>query len=371
MYVFSFEQDLPDRIRDGMKIWFQHIPLLCDDKQKIVADGYPNLREDRVHCGAIEGFDVKMLLYPFEKQFDLPSFPIQFSDRQGHQSKVVCQESIDVIATKVLINNEPNGVRVLLGRNRINQSNRFVRNKARIRVNFPALQNFVSHVVLCPGNEVGVVEVKVSVERFKFYISLVHQIVSVGFNGYLVHNFRIMDKPISEIDKCWDRSPKIQQGVHLESPFAMMEFGPRAEFEAQLNSAAVKGINHLIKVYSKFLASIKVFGFTHQNLGKVLIDSPILLFIRFRKCGSGHCFETGPVQILGTKVKSGFNISQTGAVCKLSEAHHHELITAFELNGMSVALITVDTLPKLIFIDKRHDLRENCFSCIHGLRGAA
>jgi hypothetical protein len=32
-----------------------------------------------------------------------------------------------------------------------------------------------------------------------------------------------------------------------------------------------------------------------------------------------------------------------------------------KLDGMSVALLTVDALPKLIFVDKRHDLRKDCF----------
>jgi hypothetical protein len=50
-----------------MKTWFQFIPLFCDDQQKVVTNGYPNLREHRIHGGTIKGLYMKMLLYPFEQ----------------------------------------------------------------------------------------------------------------------------------------------------------------------------------------------------------------------------------------------------------------------------------------------------------------
>ena len=50
-----------------MKTWNQTIPLLRNDEQKIVANGYPDLRVDRVLGGSIEGLDVQVLLYPLEQ----------------------------------------------------------------------------------------------------------------------------------------------------------------------------------------------------------------------------------------------------------------------------------------------------------------
>ena len=40
-----------------MKTWNQTIPLLRNDEQKIVANGYRDLRVDRVLGGSIEGLD--------------------------------------------------------------------------------------------------------------------------------------------------------------------------------------------------------------------------------------------------------------------------------------------------------------------------
>ena len=41
------------------------------------------------------------------------------------------------------------------------------------------------------------------------------------------------------------------------------------------------------------------------------------------------------------------------------------------LDGVSVAMVAVDTLLELIFVDERHNLGEDCFSFVHGLQMAS
>ena len=50
-----------------MKAWIQSILLLGNDKQKVVTDGYPYLREDCILARSVEGFDMQMLLDPLEE----------------------------------------------------------------------------------------------------------------------------------------------------------------------------------------------------------------------------------------------------------------------------------------------------------------
>ena len=47
------------------------MPLLRNNEQKVVANGYPDLREHCVQGGFIEKLDVQRLLDSFEDQFDL------------------------------------------------------------------------------------------------------------------------------------------------------------------------------------------------------------------------------------------------------------------------------------------------------------
>ena len=84
------------------------ISLLRNDEQKIVANGYPDLRIDRILGGSIEGLDVQMLLDPLEEKFILPPFAVQFCDGERvFNREVVGQEAIGLPGLKVLIRNKP------------------------------------------------------------------------------------------------------------------------------------------------------------------------------------------------------------------------------------------------------------------------
>ena len=61
-----------------MKTWIQPVSLLRNDEQKIVTNGYPYLRVHGILGSAVESLDVKMLLDPFEEQFYLPAFTVEF-----------------------------------------------------------------------------------------------------------------------------------------------------------------------------------------------------------------------------------------------------------------------------------------------------
>ena len=151
----------------------------------------------------------------------------------------------------------------------------------------------------------------------------------------------------------------------------MMEFSPRTKLETRFYRAAIEGIDHFVKINTKLLSNIQVLCFTYQNLGKVLTYSPILLLVRFCEYGLGHSLESGPVQIPSAEVKCSLNVSQTGRVSELGKTHYHELVTTGELYGVPVAIVSVDALLELIFIDDGHNLCENCFPFVHGLRGTA
>src|ERR1035437_8442750 len=66
--------------------------LLDDCYQDIDADGDPDLRPHSVLGSAVEAFDAQVLLDPLEKQFHLPSAPVQGANGQRRQLKLVGQE---------------------------------------------------------------------------------------------------------------------------------------------------------------------------------------------------------------------------------------------------------------------------------------
>lgn len=124
-----------------MKSWSQHKSFLCYEKQQIFTYGNPYLCENCIHRGTIEGFNMKVLFYPFEKQFNLPSFPIQIGDCEHLQLEVVKQESIHDTGTEIFIYDEPESVGVLAGGFYGRQSYLLIRDQACIRVNFSPVSN--------------------------------------------------------------------------------------------------------------------------------------------------------------------------------------------------------------------------------------
>ena len=124
-----------------MKTWNKTIPLLLNDEQKIVANGYPDLRVDCVLGGSIEGLDVQMLLYPLEEQFDLPALAVQFRDGQRVFNRtVVGQKAIDLPGLKVLIHNKSQRIGILSGRVISGKSDGLVGKNARTFVDRPGLK---------------------------------------------------------------------------------------------------------------------------------------------------------------------------------------------------------------------------------------
>ena len=137
-----------------MKTWIQPVSLLRNDEQKIVTNGYPYLRVHGVLGSAVESPDVKMLLDPFEEQFYLPAFTVEFRNSQRIVNrKVVGQKSIAFSGHKsshTTILNVSGYLRVLAGK-----SDNLVRKNARAFVDRSVLNHSIGHIVLGAYGKAG------------------------------------------------------------------------------------------------------------------------------------------------------------------------------------------------------------------------
>ena len=360
--ISSFEEGLTNRIWNRMKTWIQR-----NNKQKIVTDANLYLCEHYILGSSIECLYEHMLLYPFEEQFNLPFLPVQLGNGQCLKPEVVGEEAINCICTKVFIRNKSKGIGILLGSEWLSQFDRFVREKSSRLVNLCTINNIVKHIFFCSCYKKGIVKMKMLEQRVKLDIPFVHKIIRVGFYKYLIHNFGNVNCSFCQMNKCLDGIPKIHQGMHLDCSL-MMKLNPRTKFQTQLNSTTIKGIDYFIQVKSKSLSLICFLCLLYQNLCKVLMNTPTLLFIRYSQGGFWHYLDTKTVKVRRTKVKCSLYVSKPGPVHELSKAHYHELVMASEIDGMPVTLITIHTLLKFICVYKRHNLRKYCFFFVHSLQ---
>ena len=59
------------------------------------------------------------------------------------------------------------------------------------------------------------------------------------------------------------------------------------------------------------------------------------------------------------------NAAETNLVSGLRKAHHHKQVSAFELDGMSIAIVSLYALVEFISWYERHNLSEYDLSLIH------
>ena len=338
--------------------------FLRNGKKRILTDVNINLCEHGILGSFIECLYVQMLLCPFEEQLNLSSFPVQLGNTQCIKLEVIGEERVNCICAEVFIHNKSKKIEILLGGEWSCQFDCFIREKSCRLIYLNTIKNLVKHFFFCSSYKKGIMKMKMPKQRVKLDISFVHKIVRVGIYRYLIHNFGIENCSFSQKDKCRDLTPKIHQGMLLDCSSLMMKLSPWTKLLIQFYSATVKGIDHFIQVKSKFMFLILFFCFPYQYLCKVLINTSILLFIRFGQFGFGHYLDTRTVKVRKTKVKCSLYVSQPLPVCELSKTHCHKLDTASELDGVPVSLITVDVLLKFMCVNKKHNLCKYYFSFV-------
>src|ERR1039458_4049713 len=78
-----------ENLEQSVEGGFQGEALLDDGNEDVDRYGDPDLRLYRVVRRAVELFDPKVLLDPFEEQFDLPAALVEGADRRGRQGELV------------------------------------------------------------------------------------------------------------------------------------------------------------------------------------------------------------------------------------------------------------------------------------------
>ena len=88
-------------------------PLFDDGHEDVDAHSDPDLGLDSVLGGAVEGLDAKVLLDPFEEQFDLPAGLVQFCDGERRQEEVVGEEDEAFARLCVAVDDAAQGIGIV------------------------------------------------------------------------------------------------------------------------------------------------------------------------------------------------------------------------------------------------------------------
>jgi hypothetical protein len=145
----------------------------------------------------------------------------------------------------------------------------------------------------------------------------------------------------------------------------MMQTSPRTELEAKLDSAAVKGIYNAVYVKSGWLILVQFSCPVNQNLPEITVYTPILGLIDMGQSRTLDILYSTRIELGRECHQRRINAAETNLVGELGKAHHHKLVSAFEADGMSIAVVSLYALVELISWYERHNLSEYGLSLIH------
>ena len=309
---------------------------------------------------------MKMLLYPFEEQFDVPALSVEFCDCQGFVSQMVGKETIDVAGSEVFISDHSEVLGIALGWLDSCQLDNLIADYASFGITSSGLNNFVQHVVFSPGYEECSVLVDMVKESEKIDITFIQKIDSSHLNTESVKSLDIMHRGICKVDIDRKIASQIQESMHLYTSLSRPEFCPWTEFQTKTYSAAIEGINHIVNVKSERIFCIQGTYSFNESLTKVSIYTPVPLLVCFCKSVSWNSVtDAAMIQLVLNCNQTCLNVSKTVLRSVLSKTHHEKLIVAGQIPGTIVSLVSGDACVEVSTRYKRHKLSKYGFSCEH------
>ncbi len=289
---------------------------------------------------------MQMLLDPFEEQFHVPTFAVEFCYGQGFITKMVGQETIDVACGEVFVSNHSQFFGITLGGLVCGEFDNLISYDAGVLVDRIGLDDFVLHIILRPGNEERSILVYPVEETEEVNISLIHHIDGAHFYAEFIQHPSIVNGSICKIDECGDFATQIEKRMHLHTSFCLSESGPWTELQAEADSAAVEGIDRIVKVKPEGrIISIERPNSLNKNLTEVPVDTPVAEFICLSQCVTRNSVtDTAHIQLVGDSRQARFDVPEAVLVRVLRHAHHQELVVAGEVPDTIVPVYRVTQL---------------------------
>ena len=311
---------------------------------------------------------MKMLLYPFEEQFDVPALSVEFCDCQCFVSQMVGEEAVDVTGSEVFICDHSESFGIAPGWLDSCKFDGLIVDYTSVGITSTGLNSFVQHVVLCPCYEERPVLVDEVKESEEIDITFIQKIDSSHFNTEIVQSLDIVHRSICKVDIDRKITSEIKERMHLDTCLSRSEFSPRTELQTETYCTAIKGIDHIVNIEPEWIFRIQRTNSLDKGLSKVTVDTPIPLFICFGKSVSWNSVtDTAMIQFMLDGIEAGLNVAKTVLRSILCKAHHEKLVVAGKVPGTIVSLVSEDTCIEVSARYERHKLSKYGFSCEHWL----
>ena len=366
---FSDRRSVNERASQDSE-YIEHAPVetavMFGDSNKAVSRyGTINLYPDCVFRVTPKGFDVQMLLDPFEKQLHLPTLFIKHCN-------IFCTdiESIGNIYKRAfeflgVVHDSAKPARIfLLGL----ISGKFDSLITDDSVNTLDKVFTINNLILKPS---FLTDDKVRIDDVDFIqsdeikVASVEDVVCIGFVRDIIHRLSIVNVGIGDIDVGRNLSDDIKKRMSLDSTFCAAELCPPEKAETEVNCRGIKSIKLPVKV--KWCINSFILRNLDEFPGKLLKYTVIPVRVCLGKVRQLYLLfaKSKMIGLLGMSRYHADEFSESFAAVQLAEHHDKQLVPAGKVLDILVSVILFDYPIKGFLWQKLDELCKYIRSVVH------
>ena len=202
------------------------IQTFFDDRnQHIHRDGSPNLGSDRIFRCAIEGFDPQMLLDPSKEEFHLPTTPIELSNRESRQQKIVGEKHQAFLACNIEVAHSAKPLGIATLGDRVVEDNDLIALQAGLFVHCLGIQAPTIESFFGPSYKESS-RLMHAVQSSKIDIGAVHQVNGSSFPDQLIEDVDLVDLSARDNDHGRNAAAQIEERMKIDGRFVSSELSP-------------------------------------------------------------------------------------------------------------------------------------------------
>ena len=255
--------------------------LFDDGDQHVGGDRSPYLRLDRVFGCSKERLDTQVLFDPFKEQLDLPTLFVKCANGQGGKRYVVGQKLQRPASFGIGVGHLPNQFWISFVRLVAYQLNVLIAYQARVDGDRKFLNHNELHIAFGAGHKERSGGMQL-MQPGKVDIRLVHHVIGANLDVALlcedVEDFDIVHLAVADVDKTWNRSTQIHQGVKFDGCFCRAKRRPRKQAQAQIDRGRVQRVNgcahQRFELDARCVVGVKRTSHADQMMGQIGKDFP-------------------------------------------------------------------------------------------------
>ena len=351
---------------EGIECRSSKLTVVFDDGHEAVCDDCNiYLYSHSVLAGSPKGEHTKMLFYPPEEQFHLPSLFVEHCNVLSLDCKVIRKECERPIQFRSIVNYPPQLGWVLLLGQRAFKPYGLVKQNVIVPVQqIISRYDFIFEMLFRSDDEHRTDALN-PVQSGKVVISFVKDIERIRLIRYLIHCLHIVKSRFRNVNVCGNLSDYIKQCMHFDSALGLSEVSPLKKAHAKVYRCRIKRVELTIK-HKRLCDSLALSKINHI-IGKLLKDLVVSVRIGIRHIAQLYisATETEMVALTLDGINDRSDFSEAVTACKLSEHHDKKLVPTGEMLHPLVSFMSFYNAVKDSFRKKTDELTEYVFARIH------